>query len=164
MGLPECVIVEVLPPDNDGDGVSDDEDPDDDNDGQPDSAELACGGDPLDPAVLAPDGDGDGSPDCVDSDDDNDSLDDHLDVCPDTHLPDGGLTTVQELGKNRWSLLANTNGTFVQAPPQAGSKHSFSIADTRGCSCQQIVESRALGANHLEEGCSTSTMVDWVNQ
>ncbi|MEE8368340.1 MAG: hypothetical protein V3S30_08475 [Thermoanaerobaculia bacterium] len=48
------------------------------------------------------------------------------------------------------------------APPQAGSKRSFSIADTGGCSCEQIVAEVGLGGAHLKFGCSTSVMLAWV--
>jgi hypothetical protein len=150
--------------DTDGDGLGDACDADDDNDGQSDEAELACGGNPSDPSVLAPDLDGDGNPDCLDLDDDDDLVADDLDFCPGTTLPDAGLTGIGALGKNRWSLLTNTDGNFVQAPPQAGSKFSFTLEDTRGCSCEQIAQAGSLGAAHLTRGCSTSSMLDWVHQ
>jgi len=150
--------------DNDGDGLGDACDDDDDNDGQSDEAELACGSDPTDPSSMAPDFDEDGNPDGIDWDDDNDLVADDSDICPGTSIPDNGLTTIDELGRNRWSLLANTDGNFVQAAPQAGSKYSFTTIDTRGCSCDQIVEALSLGTNHLEQGCSTSAMINWVNQ
>ncbi len=52
--------------DNDGDGIGDNADQDDDNDGQSDIDETACGSDPLDAASTSPDADGNGVPDCLD--------------------------------------------------------------------------------------------------
>ncbi|MEE8525996.1 MAG: hypothetical protein V3T72_18825 [Thermoanaerobaculia bacterium] len=62
--------------------------------------------------------------------------------------------------KNRWALTGGTD--FEQAPPQAGSKRSFSTADTGGCSCEQIVAEAGIGRAHLRKGCSTSVMLAWV--
>ena len=70
--------------DTDGDGIGDNADTDDDNDGQSDSDEATCGSDPKDASSSSPDNDGDGSPDCVDPDDDNDGVNDDVDNCPST--------------------------------------------------------------------------------
>jgi hypothetical protein len=151
--------------DNDDDGIGDNADPDDDNDMQSDADEAACGSDPLDASSLAPDSDGDYLPDCVDPDDDNDGVDDSADVCPATteQAPASSLG----VQKNRWILEVSggeITGSFVQAPPQSGSAFSFTTEQTRGCSCSQIVEISGLGRNHVQRGCSTSAMLDWVNQ
>jgi hypothetical protein len=149
--------------DNDGDGIGDNADPDDDNDGQSDLDELACGSDPLDAASLSPDADGDDIPDCVDTDDDNDGVDDAADLCPETVIPEPPPLSGQ-LGTNRWALR-NSDGTFTQAPPQAGARRSFSTADTGGCSCGQIVDrlrGRALG--HRKRGCSSGLIRRWVRR
>ena len=145
--------------DNDGDGTGDNADADDDNDGQTDSDETACGSDPLNASSTAPDADNDDVPDCVDTDDDNDGVNDGDDVCPDTN--EEAPTSNRGLNKNRWALLNGNN--FVQAPPQAGSVFSFTAADTRGCSCSQIVDAAGVGNNHLKRGCSTSVMLNWIN-
>lgn len=149
--------------DHDGDGVGDNRDPDDDNDGQTDEDELACGSDPFDGASLAPDADADNIPDCTDPDDDNDFVDDDADLCPATPIPDGAPGSAEELGKNRWSLLSNTDGAFTQGPPQAGSQNAFTTSDTGGCNCEQIVNVAGLGKNHLQKGCTTSALLDWIN-
>lgn len=145
--------------DNDNDGTGDNADTDDDNDGQADVDETACGSDPLNAASVSPDADGDDVPDCVDADDDNDGVDDNVDACPDTS--EQAPTSNRGLNKNRWALLNGNN--FIQAPPQAGSVFSFTTADTRGCSCSQIVEVAGIGNNHLKRGCSTSVMLNWIN-
>lgn len=61
------------PPDNDGDGIPDDQDPDDDNDGIPDG---------VDPDPKSPDTDGDGIPNPNDPDDDGDGIPDNIDPNP----------------------------------------------------------------------------------
>jgi hypothetical protein len=147
--------------DTDNDGIPDSVDPDDDNDGQSDDDEIACGSDPLDASNTSPDADGDNIPDCVDPDADGDLVDDSVDICPATVIPEAAPTSTAGLNRNRWALQ-NTNGIFTQAPPQAGSVFSFTTADTRGCSCEQIVVAAGLGKNHLSRGCSTSAMLNWI--
>ncbi|MCB9285384.1 MAG: T9SS type A sorting domain-containing protein [Lewinellaceae bacterium] len=86
--------------DTDGDGICDDVDPDDDNDGINDTAEIACGSNPLNSASTCEvcdgvdndldnsidegftDTDSDGIADCVDPDDDNDGVADNVDNAP----------------------------------------------------------------------------------
>jgi hypothetical protein len=149
--------------DHDKDGIGNNADPDDDNDGQIDADELACGSDPLDDASQAADADGDNIPDCVDPDDDNDLVDDDGDVCPQTSIPDGAPELLADLGKNRWSLLSNTDGNFTQGPPQAGAHFDFSTGDTGGCSCEQIIDAAGLGKNHRKQGCTTGAILDWIS-
>lgn len=100
----------------------------------------------------------------LDTDDDG-VPDDFLglaDACPATVMPESGPTSPDGLGNNRWTL-DNSDGIFIQAPPQAGSQHSFTITDTRGCSCEQIIDAAGLGNGHRKNGCSTSAMLNWVN-
>ncbi|MEE8525997.1 MAG: right-handed parallel beta-helix repeat-containing protein [Thermoanaerobaculia bacterium] len=94
-----------------------------------------------------------GSPDS-----DGDGVLDTVDVCPGTAIPEAVPT--RRFGKNRWALMDGTD--FEQAPPQAGSKRSFTTTDTGGCSCEQIVAVAGLGGGHLKFGCSTSVMLAWV--
>jgi hypothetical protein len=148
--------------DNDGDGTGDNADDDDDNDGQTDVDEIACNSDPLDAGSTAQDSDNDNVPDCVDTDDDNDQVADDDDVCPATVIPEAGPTSSRGLGRNRWTL-DNSDGSFTQGPPQAGRLFSFSIADTGGCSCEQIITELGLGKGHQKYGCSNSAMIDWAN-
>lgn len=96
-------------------------------------------------------------------DTDADGIPDALDICPSTRLPESVPLAADGLGRNRWAILGS-DGKFVQAPPQSGTKHSFSLADTRGCSCEQIVAEAGLGDAHLKIGCSTSNMLDWVGE
>ena len=150
--------------DTDGDQTGDACDDDDDNDGQTDAAELACGSDPLDPNSLSADFDGDGEPDCLDADDDNDSVADAApDVCPGTLIPESVPTSSRGLLRNRWTL-ENSDGHFTQAPPQAGRLFDFTIADTRGCSCEQIVGDFPRRRGLERYGCTTGILVEWVHK
>jgi hypothetical protein len=148
--------------DNDDDGTGDNADTDDDNDRQSDADEVACGSDPLDANSTSPDFDNDDIPDCVDSDDDGDNVDDNVDQCANTVIPEAAPTSSHGLVKNRWALTVEGSTEFTQAPPQQGAMFSFTTTDTRGCSCAQIVEAQRLGNNHLSRGCSTGVMLVWI--
>ena len=149
--------------DNDGDGTGDNADTDDDNDGQLDTDEIACGSDPLDSGSVSRDADNDGTPDCVDSDDDNDGVDDSIDQCASTVIPESVPTSSRGLGSNRWTLY-NADGSFTQGSPQSGRTLSFTTKDTKGCSCEQIIAELGLGEGHSKFGCSNSAMMDWINR
>jgi hypothetical protein len=41
---------------------------------------------------------------------------------------------------------------------------TFTLTDTRGCSCAQIIERLGLGNGHRKHGCSTEAMQQWVAQ
>ena len=100
----------------------------------------------------------------LDTDDDGvaDDFAGVVDLCPDTVIPEAAPTSIHGLGKNRWTL-DNPDGTFTQGPPQAGSKFSLTTRDTQGCSCEQIVDLAGLGEGHLKYGCSTSVMLNWID-
>jgi hypothetical protein len=93
---------------------------------------------------------------------DDDGVPDHDDVCPATVIPEAVPTSSHGLGRNRWTL-DNPDGSFTQGPPQAGKTLSFSITNTAGCSCEQIIAELGLGIGHSKYGCSNSAMMDWVN-
>ncbi len=70
----------------------------------------------------------------------------------------------QRLGTNRWALV-DDDGTFDTTLPNgrgAGLDRSFTIEDTAGCSCEQIIDQLLLGKGHEKYGCSTSAMEDWI--
>lgn len=67
------------------------------------------------------------------------------------------------LGVNRWIWTGGPNFT-TKLPPGGGKgpQLSFSIAQTRGCSCAQIIEKLGLGEGHKKFGCSISAMQDYI--
>ncbi len=89
---------------------------------------------------------------------DADGVPDSLDACADTRIPEGVPTT--RLNPNHYALV-NGDGTFdTTAPPGRSVRMpSFTIADTAGCSCEQILD-RTGNAESGERrvGCSVGTM------
>jgi hypothetical protein len=106
--------------------------------------------------------DGDGIGDACDPDVDGDLVANALDACPGTVIPER-VPTSGKLHTNRWALRG-ADGLFVQAPPQAGAHRSFTTGDTRGCSCEQIVAASGGSAEHLEKGCTTGLLEQWVRR
>lgn len=98
--------------------------------------------------VLLPDGDSDGVPD----DDDN---------CPNTVIPESIPT--KSLGVNRFALVDGDDIFDTTAPKGKGPGRGYTIADTTGCSCTQIVEAQGLGNGHTKFGCSIDAMDDWLD-
>jgi predicted extracellular nuclease len=123
---------------------------------------------------LAGDEDGDGAGDDVDNcpglanpdqaDSDGDGLGDACDACPiGTVIPEGAPTV--KLQPNHYALV-DGDTTFDTVVPGKGNgpQAIFTLDDTRGCSCEQIVAELGLGAGQLMHGCSLGTMEDWVGQ
>jgi hypothetical protein len=55
------------------------------------------------------------------------------------------------------------HGVFDTVEPNGnGPRRSYTIEDTAGCSCEQIIAELDLGAGHSKLGCSISAMDDWV--
>jgi thrombospondin type 3 repeat protein len=136
--------------DTDGDGVGDacDNCPAvsnaDQADADADSTGDACDACPADPAN---DADGDGV--CGD-----------VDRCADSAVPEGVPTV--KLGVNRWADV-NGDGVFDTTPPNGeGPGRSYTMADTGGCTCEQIILALGLGEGHRKHGCSISAMDDWI--
>ncbi len=125
-------------------------------------ANLTFGGIPT-----CPDGDGDGTcddedacPADADNDADGDGVCGDVDVCAGTVLPEG--VPMERLGTNRFADT-DGDGTFNTAlPGGVGPKRSYTIADTGGCSCEQIIDALELGNGHRKFGCSISAMDDWL--
>jgi hypothetical protein len=79
-------------------------------------------------------------------------------VCDATVLPDDPS---RGLGTNRWA--ANEEGVFETVSPRGkGPSRSYTLDDTAGCSCSQIIEELDLGRGHEKFGCSISAMDEWV--
>lgn len=93
-------------------------------------------------------------------DDDGDGVCNGEDLCADTSIPEGVPTIY--LGVNRWALVDGDGYFDTTLPPGIGPEHRYSILDTAGCSCEQIVAEMGLGAGHTKYGCSASTMDAWI--
>jgi hypothetical protein len=153
--------------DTDGDGIGDAcdacaNDPQNDQD-----LDGVCGNGDNCPTVAnadQADTDGDGVGDAcdtcplsADNDADNDGLCGNVDLCPNTVVPEQ-----VELGVNRWADI-DGDGVFDTVEPQGQpNKRSFTLADTGGCSCEQIATALHLGEGHYKFGCSNGVMDNWV--
>jgi hypothetical protein len=69
------------------------------------------------------------------ADDDGDGIANAEDFCPGTYVPEAVPTEFMLF--NRYALMGTT-GIFRQGPRKTVS--SFSLNDTRGCSCEQLVD------------------------
>ena len=95
------------------------------------------------------------------SDDDNDGVLNSDDVCSETVIPEESVPTVR-LGTNRFALVDGDSVFDTTAPNGKGPQLSFTVEDTAGCSCEQIIEAQGLGQGHTKFGCSISAMEEWV--
>ena len=60
-----------------------------------------------------------------------------------------------------WALV-DGDGTFDTRAAGKGPGVSFTIEDTAGCSCTQILAEMGFGPGQAKHGCSTGTMQDWL--
>ena len=81
-----------------------------------------------------------------------------VDFCPGTVLPESVPTNGFH---SNGSALTGFGGIFETAPPNPQGV-VYTIEDTAGCSCEQIVDILDLGQGHLKHGCSFSAMDDWL--
>ena len=103
------------------------------------------------------DGDGDaGAPGVADAD--GDGVCDSVDLCPDTVIPESVPT--KSHNPNQWALV-DDDGEFDTVGN--GADRSYTIQDTAGCSCEQIVAALGLGSGHLKNGCSNGAMDGWLD-
>lgn len=87
---------------------------------------------------------------------DGDGVLDDVDQCADTVVPESVPTV--SLGNNRYALV---DGDGVFDSGKAGAP-TFTLDDTAGCSCEQIIELRGLGQGHRKFGCSLGEVRDFV--
>lgn len=113
------------------------------------------------------DADGDGAGDVCDicpqdpeNDADGDGICGDVDACPGTVLPEGVPTN--HLGVNRFADIDGDGDFETVEPNGVGPRRSYTIEDTAGCSCEQIIDAQGLGQGHVKFGCSISAMDDWV--
>jgi len=120
---------------------------------------------------VVSDRDGDGAGDdvdnCVDTpnadqaDADGDGFGDACDACAvGTVIPEGA-PTVTHL-PNHYALV-DGDQVFDVITNGNAQKPTFTLEDTAGCSCEQIVDALGLGNGHLMHGCSLEVMQDWVD-
>jgi hypothetical protein len=91
---------------------------------------------------------------------DCDGIPAEFDFCADTVIPEE-VPTVR-LQPTHWAVNANGEFETILPPGEADFSHSFTLEDTAGCSCEQIIDELDLGAGHTRFGCSSSAMQDWV--
>jgi len=90
---------------------------------------------------------------------DCDGVPDGFDFCPGTVVPES-VPTSGSLKPNH-SALTDLSGVFTTAPPNPQGV-VYTIEDTAGCSCEQIVAAQGLGKGHLKHGCSFGVMNNWL--
>jgi len=96
---------------------------------------------------------------------DSDGVGDHDDFCSNTAIPES-VPALGQLKPNHWALTAAGNGfdfDTVLKGKGKGPNRSYTIEDTAGCSCEQIIAEQGLGDGHSKHGCSISAMDDWVD-
>ena len=94
-------------------------------------------------------------------DEDGDGIPDDQDECPDTVIPESVPT--KRLGTNRFALVDGDTIFDTKKPNGNGPRKAFTIEDTSGCSCEQIIEELGLGKGHVKFGCSISAMEEWID-
>lgn len=109
-------------------------------------------------------GDGVGMDDLcfVDPDTDDDGIPNSVDLCPETFSTDPNVPTSRH-GTNRWIWEGSDWVTNAK-----GVEKYFTIEETQGCSCEQIldvlVEKTDLPFDgHYKFGCSQSVVEDWIS-
>jgi hypothetical protein len=139
--------------DTDGDSWGDVCDDDDDEDGVLDGDDNCS----LDANADQADQDDDGLGDVCDDDADGDLVDDIDDLC----LFDPGYDApTSRLGTNRWADIDGDGIFDTNSKGNKGHSGGYTIDDTAGCTCAQIIETCGYGNGHVTQGCSNSVM-DW---
>ncbi len=107
------------------------------------------------------DADADGTPDdcdvCpndADDDLDGDGVCGDVDECAGTVLPEQTVPSRGQLGTNRWADLDGDGIFDTRGSSGRGPGRAYTIDDTRGCSCEQIIQAYNLGSGHTQHGCS----------
>jgi hypothetical protein len=96
-----------------------------------------------------------------DGDLDDDGVRNEVDLCPDTVLPED--VPFIELNPNHWAV--GESGDFETASSLGGgngSSMSFTLQDTHGCSCEQILSHQGRARGQFNYGCATGTMLSWI--
>ncbi len=102
----------------------------------------------------------------IKKDSDNDSIFDDMDMCPATSVPETPPT--KRLKRNHFVLLDDDSVFDTKR-----SRHSFTLTDTAGCSCEQIAEKMNSRRGHRrhrwnqqykKHGCRLGLMKRWVRR
>jgi len=96
---------------------------------------------------------------CPDGDSDGDGICNYDDACDGTVIPEDVPT--HGLAVNHFALVDH-DGIFDTIPPRGGPERIFTIADTAGCSCEQILYALGGRFGQYRNGCSYGTMLNWV--
>jgi hypothetical protein len=94
-------------------------------------------------------------------DSDGDGVADAEDLCPDTNLPEA-VPTSGRLLPNHFALTGEGPGQTFTAGGPGQTRETFTIFDTRGCSCDQIIDWLGLSDSHRLRGCSTGIMRTFI--
>jgi hypothetical protein len=86
---------------------------------------------------------------------------DATDDCPNTVTPEKVAPTIG-LEVNHWALTDSDNIFDTLQPNGVSPERFYTTEDTRGCSCEQIIEQLHLGKGHEQFGCSIGVMDGWV--
>ena len=86
-------------------------------------------------------------------DTDLDGVCDDCDVCLDTMIPETPPSS--GLGPNHYVLFDGDAMFDTRLPNGQLSASGYSLADTHGCSCEQIIDLCDVGQGHAKHGCST---------
>ena len=89
---------------------------------------------------------------------DADCVADADDRCPNTVFPEGAPTSGR-LGTAHYALTPADPFNFTRGP---AARASYTLADTAGCSCEQIVESLGLGDAQRRFGCNKGVLDTWI--
>eukprot|EP01083_Nonionella_stella_P008048 23190_1 len=94
-------------------------------------------------------------------------------VCTDSADVDADVAVPEvELRPNHYALEDSATGVFTTPEEKNKAKGkgkptvSFSLKDTKGCSCEHIIDVFGLGFGHRKFGCSIGVMkcyTEWVN-
>jgi hypothetical protein len=85
---------------------------------------------------------------------------DEVDIYPGTVIPESMPT--KRLGTNRYALIDDDTVFDATAPKGQGPQQSFTLDDTAGCSCEQIIVELGLSTGHTKFGCNISAMEEWI--